>query len=88
MASHTPAPWRFEQSTMTIRGVPGNHWLASMDSFDGHPNHEANAKLIACAPELLAVAEAVLETLQRKAVVGHFAESIAALQGVIAKARA
>lgn len=49
----TPGPWRFESSTMTIRSVPANYWLATMDSWDRAVNHEANARLIAAAPELL-----------------------------------
>lgn len=55
---HTPAPWRYETSTKTIRAVPSNHWLASMDSWDGAVDHKANATLIAAAPDLL-------EALQR-----------------------
>lgn len=49
----TPAPWRYEAATKTIRSVPANYWLATMDSWDGAVNHEANAKLIAAAPEML-----------------------------------
>lgn len=45
--------WRYEASTKTIRSVPGNHWIASMDSWDAAVDHEANAKLIAMAPEML-----------------------------------
>jgi hypothetical protein len=47
-------PWRFEESTKTIRSIPQNHWIASMDSWDGAENHTANARLIAAAPDLLA----------------------------------
>lgn len=52
--SHTKAPWRLEASTKTIRSVPANYWIASMDSWDGAVDHEANGRLIAAAPELLA----------------------------------
>ncbi len=45
--------WRYEPETKTIRSVPENYWVASMDSFDGAVNHDANAQLIAAAPELL-----------------------------------
>jgi len=48
---HTPGPWKYEDSTQTIRGVPNNYWLATMNSWDGAVNHEANAQLIAAAPE-------------------------------------
>ena len=50
---HTPGPWRFEPETKTIRSVPANYWLATMDSWDGAVNNEANARLMASAPELL-----------------------------------
>lgn len=52
-SQHTPGPWRFERGTSTIRSEPANYWLASMNSFDGAVNHEANARLIAAAPDLL-----------------------------------
>ena len=54
---HTPGPWKFESGT--IRSVPANYWLASMNSFEGAVNHEANARLIAAAPELLAALELI-----------------------------
>lgn len=50
--TYTPGPWRYEESTKTIRSVPENYWLATMDSFDGAVNHQANAALIAAAPEM------------------------------------
>jgi hypothetical protein len=53
MMEHTKGPWRYEQETKTIRSVPANYWLATMDSWDGAVNHEANAHLIAAAPDLL-----------------------------------
>lgn len=61
---HTPGPWRFELSTKTIRSVPTNYWLATMDSWDGAVDNEANARLIAAAPELLA-------ELKRSSVIIH-----------------
>jgi hypothetical protein len=57
MTKHTPGPWRYEESTKTIRAVPSNYWLATMDSWDGavKPSNDANARLMAAAPELLAL---------------------------------
>jgi len=52
--SHTTGPWKFEPGTKTIRSEPANYWLATMDSWDGAVDHEANARLIAAAPDLLA----------------------------------
>ncbi len=50
---HTPGPWRYEFETRTIRSIPTNYWLATIDSWDGAVNNEANAHLIAAAPDLL-----------------------------------
>lgn len=50
---HTPGPWTYSEGTRTIRG-PQNHWLASMDSWDGAIDHAANARLISAAPTMLA----------------------------------
>lgn len=43
---HTPTPWRYEAGTKTIRAVPSNYWLATMDSWDGAVDNEANAAFI------------------------------------------
>jgi len=44
---------RYEASTATIRSVPENYWLATMDSWDGAPNHEANAHIMAASFQML-----------------------------------
>ena len=64
MTQHTEGPWRYEPETKTIRSVPANYWLASMDSWDGAVNHEANARLMAAAPKLLAALEQVIKYLE------------------------
>jgi len=61
MATHTPGPWRYEASTKTIRSQPANYWLASMNSWDGAVDHDANARIIAAAPDLMAACRAVLD---------------------------
>lgn len=60
--AHTPGPWRFEEGTKTIRAVPSNHWLASMNSWDGAVDHAANARLIAAAPDMLAALKLVADS--------------------------
>jgi hypothetical protein len=52
--------WIYCKQTKTIRDEPGNHWIASMNSWDGAPDHDANAQLIASAPELLEAAKLYL----------------------------
>ena len=51
--------WRYEPETRTIRSVPNNHWVASMNSWDGAEDHQANARIIAAAPDLLAALQLV-----------------------------
>jgi hypothetical protein len=59
---HTPGPWKYEVSTKTIRSIR-NYWLATMDSFEGAVDHEANARLIAAAPDLLEQLKAAVDLL-------------------------
>ncbi len=60
---HTPGPWRYEEGTHTIRAVPSNYWIATMDSWDGAIDSEANAALIAESPELYEHLRTALEWL-------------------------
>ena len=45
--------WRYEKETKTIRSVPENYWIASMDSTDGAVNSETNGRIIAKVPEMI-----------------------------------
>lgn len=56
-----PTAARFELSTRTIRTVPGNHWIASSDSWDGAVAHDAAARLMARAFAVDAAATALIE---------------------------
>ena len=56
--------WRYEPETRTIRSVPSNHWVASMNSWDGAENHQANARIIAAAPDLLAALQWALSQIE------------------------
>ena len=58
---HTPGKWKYELETKTIRSSPANYWIATMDSLDGAVNNEANARLIAAAPELVDVLQEMTE---------------------------
>ena len=65
MSKFTPGPWRYEASTKTIRSEPANYWLATMDSWDGAVNHEANAALIAAAPDIYAALQDITSAYER-----------------------
>lgn len=62
---HTPGPWRYEPETKTIRSVPANFWIATLDSWDGAVCHEANAQLIASAPQTAADYKDAIEALRQ-----------------------
>lgn len=53
MSRKIPTAARFEPGTRTIRSVPENYWLATMDSWDGAVDHDGTARLFAAAPKLL-----------------------------------
>ena len=57
----TPGPWKWEPETKTIRSQKENYWLATMNSFDGAVNNEANAKLIASAPVMLEALQCIVD---------------------------
>lgn len=78
--TYTPGPWHYEESTKTIRSIPTNYWLATMDSWDGAVNSEANARLIAAAPELLAALQRLMAY--------DFGDSAGAIQARAAIAKA
>jgi len=42
----------YQKTTGTIRSAPENYWLASIDSWDGAVNHDANAEIMAAAFEM------------------------------------
>lgn len=59
--AHIVTAARFEVATRTIRSVPGNHWLASMDSWDGAIDHDGMGLLFARAPRVERAARALLD---------------------------
>lgn len=84
-ATHTPGPWRYEPYTKTIRSQPSNYWLTTMDSWDGAVNNEANARLIAAAPEMLEALEQIQKWIECGPEVGKM--PCAAIDAAIRKAR-
>jgi hypothetical protein len=66
-AKHTPGPWNVPQPIITNAGLPfspvcANTLIAKVYStaFGDHAQSEANARLIAAAPELLEALESFL----------------------------
>ena len=100
-AQHTPGPWRLHPTddTMVI-GVNGRDEIAEMRGYySTQPDvMEANARLIAAAPDMLAVCEALLDIIYNSQGVagwhrnGDVAtwdefEAVAELEAAIAKAK-
>ena len=91
MAEHTPGPWRVkyhESSPDQIAAVVSDHDLICAMPIDGN----ANARLIAASPELLAALERTVDRFERCLVRAgsdpEFArEAVKAARPVIAKAR-
>lgn len=71
--AHTPTTWRYEAGTKTIRSVPANYWLATLDSWDGavKDSTEANGRLMAAAPALLAALKYLIWMTRDGAVFGR-----------------
>lgn len=75
MSKHTPTPWRYEPATKTIRAVPANYWIATVNSWDGMVNNEADGEFIALAvnnhaglvASLTAVSAALADHITREA---------------------
>ena len=67
---HTPGPWLFDFETDRIssRNPPTlicEVFYSSEDSIDGDPESHANARLIAAAPELLAMLKRLVKAIDR-----------------------
>lgn len=55
---HTPGPWTCGATSLPhVIMKNGNVW---MPQYEGNPNDEANAKLIAAAPDMLEALERIL----------------------------
>ncbi len=67
---HTPGPWRVAPNRSLSGAIetdfsPFNHTLLGC-TFGESPVHQANARLMAAAPDLLAALEGVLRVADRK----------------------
>ena len=63
-----PTAARYEPETKTIRSVPENYWLASLDSFEGAVDHEATARMFAAAPAMVAALREAIRWINRTAI--------------------
>ena len=92
MSKHTPGPWRFRQipEGLTIH----SHWI---DTGNGAPlaevrlrpngEHDANAPLIAAAPELLEALEKIQNRLKSSHTPKAISECLSWCARAIAKAK-
>lgn len=94
-AQHTPGPWTIEAPSKgsivpIIHGADYSE-VASVFADEGEDQRNANARLIAAAPELLAFAERVTATkvlaADNDALLKGWMDMIAAARAAIAKAR-
>lgn len=92
-ASHTPGPWAVHTDGYTIIDAETRFIVARSTSYDD-PETDANARLIAAAPEAIAFAEAFIEwaevlrkVREPKSLLPGFAAREREARAVVAKAR-
>ena len=98
--SHTPGPWAWDGegridalqfrkvSPHLVDGKPYMEGLVALPySCGGHATHEANARLIAAAPELLEAVERALRHAQNIGIDSEGSSYVSTLRTAIAKAR-
>ena len=89
MTTHTAGPWRLTLSDDTTiiagDGTPVAGTLGNYDSDDEWPVMEANARLIAAAPDLLALALQYRDDLRHPPSADSITRRLAAIDAVIAK---
>lgn len=95
-AKHTPGPWRTKRegfSTIYVEAPIGGGWVQEIAACgptnDGSAQQEANARLIAAAPELMEALQGLVAVLDRQLHSPHAAERASPLgraRAAIAKA--
>jgi hypothetical protein len=94
MSEHTPGPWKTDRNNVhlgqiaTIHHCVGNDWVEvwSPDWPDDEETQEANARLIAAAPELLTALEALVSDSMASDFNEHW-QSFRQAEAAIAKAK-
>lgn len=93
-AKHTPGEWRVERTNFRHEIVAGNTWVAivlhareSAQAPESREEQEANARLIAAAPELLEACKALIDELKRYEVVRpQAADAVRRAEEIVRKA--
>ncbi len=84
MSAHTPGPWRLVtrgRNRKTALRAADDRWLATFDQMtQPREEMEANARLIAAAPDLLKACELALSTSD-PSVLGVLREAVALARG-------
>lgn len=87
MAKHTPGPWEIRPLNKYAGNMIAKGTEAIAEVFGGNETRQANARLIATAPELLgACKEALIDLEFLKDYIPRDSNSIKRLKQVIAKA--
>lgn len=63
MTAHTPGPWKVEGDALDVRDAEGDN-IVTVKYGDDPERAEANARLIASAPQLLAALKLTLDTIK------------------------
>lgn len=86
MAKHTPAPWTLHDDR-TIWG-PNGRFVADLDGRPTTPVDDANAKLIAAAPDLLVALQNLADFCQDTFAKPEQQDDLIAARAALAKAGA
>lgn len=84
MTRKIPTAALYEPGTKTIRSVPENYWLATMDSWDGAVDHDATAKVFAASFEMLAALRGMIEAYWRGSEDSDDADAPSAVKAALA----
>ena len=85
MKNHIPGPWRVIGNREGGIKVDSQQFFIALVT-DGVPGQDANAQLIAAAPDLLAALEALMKDFEAEALPGFY-EGLCEARAAIAKAR-
>jgi hypothetical protein len=85
-AMHTPGPWAYAYTRIghTVRQSPDAHRALLVVNVSDNP--EADGRLMAAAPELLAALKAALRVINNECDPDEYAKPLATIHAAIAKA--